>query len=282
VKQTRASIGIERITQEWKSKPQWWREVLYVVVFYALYSAVRNIHGSILSVQQAKQHAQDVVSAERSLGLFHEQQIQSWFLPHTWLIKLFDDYYGSAHFIITVGVLLWLYHMKTERYRKWRNVIFGTTFFALMGYLIYPLAPPRLLPAHYGFVDTLSKVGGLWNFNSHAVEQVSNQYAAMPSLHVAWALWCALAILPVLRHTWTRVAIILYPLLTITAVIATANHYWFDVFGGALAFGLGYALADLIDRRRRVMLDRRIRELETAQPENAGTATAANAALPAQ
>lgn len=282
MKQTRASLTVERLTNEWKGKPQWWREFVYVVAFYAIYTLVRNIHGSVLSVQQATQHAIDVVNAEQTLGIFHERQIQNFFLPHTWIIKLFDDYYGSAHFIITVGVLLWLYHVQTERYRKWRNVIFGTTFFALVGYFVYPLAPPRLLPAHYGFVDTLNTVGGLWNFKSHAVEKLSNQYAAMPSLHCAWAIWCALAILPVLRHAWSKVLITLYPAATILAVIATANHYWFDVFGGVLAFALGYALAETIDKRRRTMFHRKIRELEAAKSSGADAKSATNAAATAQ
>jgi membrane-associated phospholipid phosphatase len=253
-------MSIERIHQEWKAKPRLWHQVLLIGVFYALYTLVRNVHGSILSINQAEKHAADIVSLEQTLHVFHEKQMQDWFLPHRNIIKFFDVWYGTVHFIMTIGVLLWLYHMRTDRYRKWRNVIIGTTLFALVGYLVYPLAPPRLLPGHYGFVDTLDTVGGLWNFNSSAVAKASNQYAAMPSLHTGWSLWCAFALWPTLKHWWSKLLIAIYPCITITAIIVTANHYWADVAGGVLTLVLGFAMATAFDRRRRSSFYRRLEE----------------------
>jgi hypothetical protein len=241
----------KRLAENWRKKPQWWREFLYLAIFYGLYTAVRNINGSVLDEAVAKRHAMDIVQLERDLHIFNEHQIQSFFLDHTWAVRALDVWYGSAHFVVTVGVLFWLFHVQKQRYHKWRNVLLGTTFFALCGYLLYPLAPPRLLPESFRFVDTLQTVGGLWDFNSKTVENVSNQYAAMPSLHTGWAVWCALAIIPILKHWWTRAAIIVYPATTITAIVATANHYWADVAGGIFVFGLGYVFAVMVERWER-------------------------------
>lgn len=229
--------------------PKWWREVLYVVLFYCVYTFVRNLNGSVLSVEKAGHNAHTIVSIERALMMFHERQIQDFFIHQYWFIKFLNVYYGTAHFFVTIGVLLWLFHIQKERYRQWRNVIFATTGLALVGYVFFPLTPPRLLDPSYGFVDTLKTVGGLWNFESGAVAKASNQHAAMPSLHVGWSLWCAAAIMPVLRHAWSRVLIALYPALTITTIIVTANHYWADVFGGALIFGCGYLAALAYEKR---------------------------------
>lgn len=263
MKESRTQNGLERVEKiraEWKAKPRLWHEFVLVGVFYAVYTLARNVHGKQLSVTAADNNAQQVVSAERWLHIFNEEAIQKWLLQHEWAIKFFNIWYGTAHFILTIGILLWLYHVKTERYRKWRNVLFATTIFALIGYIVYPLTPPRLLPPSYGFVDTLDTIGGLWNFESGAVAKSSNQYAAMPSLHTAWALWCSLSLFGILKHWWARVLIVIYPCITITAIVVTANHYWMDVFGGMLVLALGYGLAELIHRRRQSAFYLRIEE----------------------
>jgi membrane-associated phospholipid phosphatase len=112
--------------------------------------------------------------------------------------------------------------------------------------------PPRLLPA-YGFVDTLKELGGLWSFDSGAVAKVSNQYAAMPSLHFAWSSWCAFVLYPALRRPWAKALMAAYPFVTLFAIVVTANHYWLDAAGGAVTlaagFVLGRALTRFLERR---------------------------------
>jgi hypothetical protein len=110
--------------------------------------------------------------------------------------------------------------------------------------------PPRLITAEFqmgGFVDTLHTVGGLWNFESGPIAKLSNQYAAMPSLHFGWSLWCCLAVWPLLRHGRARVLAVAHPAVTLLAIVATANHFWLDAALGALvagiaAWGASYAL----------------------------------------
>jgi hypothetical protein len=115
--------------------------------------------------------------------------------------------------------------------------------------------PPRLLDTmpnvNYGFVDTLAKYPTLWTFNSGAMKDISNQYAAMPSVHCAWALWCACALIPRVKHTWAKVLAGLYPTMTVAVIVITANHFFLDAVGGFAIFGIGYVGARLLTRSGR-------------------------------
>jgi hypothetical protein len=226
---------------------RWWREVLYIAAFYAIYSMIRDVRGERpVSVHQAFTNATRVIRVERWLGLFQERRIQAWFLGWHWFLRFWDAFYGSAHFVVTIALLLYLFFRQRERYRLWRNTLAFTTALALIGFAFFPLMPPRLLPASYHFVDTLKTVGGLWSFESGPVSAVSNQYAAMPSLHVAWSLWCALVAAPAIRNRWARAAVFLYPLATVFCIVVTANHYVLDAIGGAACLAAGYVLARLV------------------------------------
>ncbi len=221
----------------------WWREVLIIAVFYGLYTLVRDLRGDKpVSVDQAFTNAKRIIHLERWVGLFHEQDLQHALLSQRWLIRICDDYYGTAHFVITIGVLVLLFFRFPYQYRFWRNVLALMTGLALLGFYFFPLMPPRLLPAGYGFVDTLKVIGGLWNFTSGPVNDVSNQYAAMPSLHTAWATWCSFALASVIRPLWARVLIFLYPVFTIFAIVVTANHFFADAAAGLALLGLSLAV----------------------------------------
>ena len=137
-----------------------------------------------------------------------------------------------------------------ERYPLWRNTLAFTTGFALIGFATFPLMPPRLLPVSYGFVDTLDKFGALWSFDSGAMHKISNQYAAMPSLHCAWAMWCLLVMWPQLKSVWARALLVLYPIATVYCIIVTANHYWLARSVGSSRSGSGSGEgADEVERR---------------------------------
>ena len=227
-----------------RSRPprlRWWREVLYVLAFYSVYSFVRNKGLDTDSVGQAHHHAVQVIGLERRLGSFHEQSVQHWFLRWPDFIRFWNVYYGTAHFVVTVVALVYLFRRMSDRYPLWRNTLACTTGLALIGFAYYTLAPPRLM-AEYGFVDTLKAFGGLWSFDSGAIAKVSNQYAAMPSLHFAWSSWCAFVLYPALRRRWARVLMIAYPFVTLFAIVVTANHYWLDAAGGAATLGAGFVL----------------------------------------
>ncbi|HSS09767.1 MAG TPA: phosphatase PAP2 family protein [Acidimicrobiales bacterium] len=233
---------------------RWWQEALFVAAFYAAYTAIRDIRGSRpVSRLQAFHNAERVIRAERLFGLFQERRIQSWLLHSHFVVRFLDDFYGSAHFIVTIIALVYLFRWQPWRYPLWRNTLAFTTALALIGFAFFPLMPPRLLPESYHFVDTLKAVGGLWSFDSGPMNAVSNQYAAMPSLHFAWSSWCALVLGPAVKHRWAKVIIYAYPFVTLFCIVVTGNHYILDAVGGAailaVGFGLGWVLTKLIDAR---------------------------------
>jgi hypothetical protein len=254
---TVAPAGVTEAQTPTTSRPRhlrWWKEVLYVLAFYVVYSVIRNTQGSAsVSAHHALDNALDLIRVERALGLFHEQAIQDAVLDLGRLfIEWWNLFYGTFHFIVTAVALIYVFRRFPERYARWRNTLATTTALALIGFALYPLMPPRLLELHglhYGFVDTLERYGSLWSFDSGTMQKISNQYAAMPSLHFAWSLWCALILFPVLRRNWTKVLAALYPLLTLFAIVITANHYILDAAGGAVCLGVGYLLAGVITRR---------------------------------
>jgi hypothetical protein len=217
--------------------------VAYILAFYSVYSLIRNRGVDTDSSAEAFRHAREVIGAERLLGLYHERTVQGWFLPWRWFISFWDVYYGTAHFVVTVVALVYLFRRMSVRYPLWRNTLACTTALALVGFALYPLLPPRLLPPGYGFVDTLRVVGGLWSFDSGAVAKVSNQYAAMPSLHFAWSSWCVFVLAPAVRARWTRAVLLAYPFVTLFAIVVTANHYVLDAVGGAAVLGAGHGMA---------------------------------------
>ena len=222
---------------------RWWREVLYVLVFYGVYTLIRNNGIAGDAVDEARRHADQIIDWERALGTYHEETIQDWFLGQRWFISFWNVFYGTAHFAVTIFALVWLFRRDPGRYPLWRNTLMCATALALFGYAFYPLMPPRLMPASYGFVDTLKEVGGLWSFDSGTMQKLSNQYAAMPSLHFCWSTWCALVLYPMAAKRWVKVLVALYPVMTLFAIVVTANHFWLDAAGGALVLGIGYLVA---------------------------------------
>lgn len=227
---------------------RWWREVAYILAFYSVYSLIRNKGTAGDSVGAARRNADQIIDFERRLGSFHEESIQDWFLRWPDFVKFWNIFYGTAHFIVTVAALVYLFRRMSHRYPLWRNTLACTTGLALLGFALYPLMPPRLLPASYSFVDTLKDIGGLWSFDSGPVAKVSNQYAAMPSLHFAWSSWCAFVLYPALRRPWARALMAAYPFVTLFAIVVTANHYWLDAAGGALTLAAGFTLGRALTR----------------------------------
>jgi hypothetical protein len=226
----------------------WWGELLAAGIFYGVYTFIRNLHHG--SPAEAFRHARDLMDLQRTLGINHEQVVQAWALGWRTGIIAANYFYGSLHFIVTVGVMIYLYRKWTDDYPLWRNTLGFATGLALIGFAFFPLAPPRMFP-HLGFVDTLAHDPAFWSFNSGAVNKISNQFAAMPSVHCAWAGWCACALVPRLRHMWAKVIAVIYPITTVTVIVITANHYFLDAVGGFAVLAVGYLLARLFTRAGR-------------------------------
>ncbi len=250
----------------WAAKPlrdgyvlYWWAEILAILVFYLVYSAIRN--AGVAHADEAYKHAKEIISWQKSLGIYHEQTFNTWALHFKPLVIAANYYYGSLHFIVTIGVGIYLFRKWPNDYPLWRNTLGIATLIALIGFRFWPLMPPRLLDAkmylhlhpgiRYHFVDTLEKDPAFWTFDSGAMKNISNQFAAMPSVHCCWALWCACALVPRLKHAWAKWLAAAYPVLTVFVIVITANHYFLDAVAGFTIFGVGYVIARLVTRAGR-------------------------------
>jgi hypothetical protein len=227
----------------------WWVEIVAIVAFYMIYSAIRNANEG--GAQEAFDNARELISLQKSLGINHEEALQDWALHFRPLIIAMNYFYGSLHFVVTAGVGIFLFRRWSDDYPKWRNALAISTGLALIGFITWPLMPPRLMPESYGFVDTLAKYPTFWSFNSGAVSKISNQFAAMPSVHCVWALWCACVMVPRARRDWVKVLFVLYPISTVMAIVLTGNHYVLDAVGGFAVLGIGYVLARTFTRAGR-------------------------------
>jgi hypothetical protein len=227
----------------------WWVEVLAILGFYFVYSAIRNANEG--GTAAAFRNAQRIMTLEHHLGIFHEETLQRWALHFKPLIIASNYFYGSLHFVVTIGVGIWLFRRWSDDYPRFRNTLAITTAVALIGFITFPLMPPRLLPESYGFVDTLAKYPTLWSFNSGAASKISNQYAAMPSVHIAWATWCTLALVPRVTSRAGKVLAISYPILTVIVIVLTGNHFVIDAVGGLAILAIGWFVADKITRAGR-------------------------------
>ncbi len=225
------------------TRPPWWREIALIGICYGIYSVIRNLVPSAKT--GAVQHAWQVLHAERWLRLDTEHGVNRLFAAHDWLGDLGNYYYASLHFIMTIGVLIWLYAFHPARYAFFRWAIFGGTAAALIGFWLYPLAPPRMLP---GFVDTALALNSGGLYDSSPIASVTNQYAAMPSLHTGWSLWCAIALIAVARHWWVKALAAAYPVLTVVVILGTGNHYLLDAAGGVAVLAAGFGFAWLMTR----------------------------------
>ncbi|MFK0291062.1 phosphatase PAP2 family protein [Streptomyces sp. NPDC090442] len=220
--------------------PRLWFEILLIAVSYCVYSMIRNAVPE--QKAQALRNADWIWRAEHSLGIAVEHTVNHAVNSVTWLIVSMNYYYATLHFIMTIGVLVWLYRWHPGRYAAARLALFATTGVALIGYYFYPLAPPRLMPDG-GFVDTVIEHGTWGSMASGNLASMSNQYAAMPSMHIGWSLWCGLTIALLAKPVWARALGLLYPATTLTVIVSTANHFWLDALGGVLCLAFGYALA---------------------------------------
>ncbi|MCF3963018.1 phosphatase PAP2 family protein [Streptomyces fuscigenes] len=220
-------------------KPRIWFEILLIAAGYWIYSKIRNAVPEQRT--EALRNARWIWDAEHHLGIAVEQSVNHAVNSVTWVIVTMNYYYATLHFIITIGVLVWLFVAHPGRYAAARTVLGATTVVALLGYYLFPLAPPRLLSK--GFIDTVAVHHTWGSVSSGDLKSVSNQYAAMPSMHIGWSLWCGLTIFALAKAPWARILGMLYPVFTLSVIVSTANHFWLDAVGGVICLAFGYAVA---------------------------------------
>jgi hypothetical protein len=214
--------------------------MLLIGIGYWAYSLVRNAVPEQRS--KALENADWIWHAEQTLGLAFEYSVNHGVNAVTWLIVAMNYYYATLHFIVTIGVLSWLFRRHPGRYAAARTVLFATTVVALVGYYLYPLAPPRLMAGQH-FIDTVALHETWGSMASGNLKNMSNQYAAMPSMHIGWSLWCGLTVFALASAPWAKILGLLYPVVTLLVIVSTANHFWLDAVGGMACLAFGFAVS---------------------------------------
>jgi membrane-associated phospholipid phosphatase len=174
------------------------------------------------------------------LHSFIELDVQRWAIDNPFFIHVADWMYINSHFLVTTTFLIWLYIARNHAYYFVRNMFIIAMLFALVGYVLYPAAPPRFLP-EWGFQDTVADLVGAGASQTAGV--LYNPYAAVPSMHVAFALMIAIPAIQLVRHRWLKIVWSFYPALVTFVVIATGNHFWIDAALGALVAACAALLA---------------------------------------
>ncbi|MFF8870942.1 bifunctional glycosyltransferase 87/phosphatase PAP2 family protein [Streptomyces massasporeus] len=230
------------------TRPNLLLELLLLRVTYAAYSQVRLAAGggsNSAGRAEAEEHGRQVYDLERVLHLDIERWANHTVVGIGWLRDFLDQYYMSFHFVVPLAVLAVLYWRRPGDYRWARSALGFATLLALVGFWLYPLAPPRLMPT-LGFIDTVHGVQDFSQPDYGTLTALTNQYAAMPSLHFGWSLWCGVVIAILASRWWVKALAVLHPLLTLASIVATANHWVLDAAGGAVVivagFGLTYVL----------------------------------------
>lgn len=231
--------------------PRGWRDlvlqfVLLATVIFA-YQLTRGLAENGATAQQAIEHAKVLVRIERALGLYVEPSIQRWALGVPNLTDALSWVYLNVQTTVTLAGIFWIYFRHNERYNFVRNMFFVSFLGACVIYVLLPTAPPRLMPAEYGFVDSVEDLSGPRKF---VWDAFANPYAAVPSMHVAFALMIGGSIAHLARRKWVRAAWLAYPAAILWVVVATGNHFWLDAAAGAAVAAAGALSAYALGRLR--------------------------------
>lgn len=223
------------------------RELALLAVLYLGYTASRLLADDDLAA--AQRVAERIFEWERTLGIAVEPTLNGWTAAHAVVGVGAAYWYTVTHYAVTALVLLVVWLRRPGAYRSARTVLVASTLTALAFYLVVPVAPPRLVP---GYVDVLAQTAdwGWWGQSASAprgLGSMTNQLAAMPSMHVGWAVWVALTLSRLVPGRW-RTLVWCYPVVTTLVVVMTGNHWLLDAVAGAAVV----LLVDLAVRARRL------------------------------
>jgi PAP2 superfamily protein len=228
------------LTNRWRQLP------LELALLFSMFVAYRA--GRLLTTDQtstAFANAQDLWDVERWLRLPRETGVQDWFLQSAHAIELANTYYAVVHFPATVAFLVWMFLRRPAHYLWVRRAIVLLTATGLFVHVLFPLAPPRMRP-DLGFIDTAATYGPDV-YGPPEGGSIANQFAAMPSLHIGWAVLIAVGLIVSTRSRW-RWLWLAHPIVTVLVVVGTANHWWLDGVVALVLLAATIGLASLVDR----------------------------------
>jgi membrane-associated phospholipid phosphatase len=224
--------------------------VRQVALFALAYWAYRFVRGAVDGrAATAFDNGRDLISLERALNAFVEPAVQAWASGQEWLIDGASWMYVNSHFSITLGALAYMYLFHNSSFYFVRNMFMVAMGLALIGYVAFPTAPPRFFP-EWGFTDSVSDFTGIPQ-DSVAVNALFNPFAAVPSMHVAFALMLGWPLARLVKRRPLKVLWFLYPFVVTFVVVVTGNHFWMDAFLGAVTAGVSAYVASSVLARAR-------------------------------
>jgi len=225
------------------ARTRWWVELLVIGWLLFVYDAINNL--APLRLSTALGNGRGILHVEQALRIDPELSLDRWLASHHTLAAILANYYDNAHFVVTLGLLGYLWFSRADLYRPLRNSLVLVNVIGFVVFWRFPVAPPRMLD---GFSDVVASTHAFGSWHTGALASQANQLAAMPSLHMAWAGWCGLALWRISERRRVRALALLYPCLTALAVLATGNHFVLDIVGGLLALALAVWLVGSPDR----------------------------------
>jgi membrane-associated phospholipid phosphatase len=220
-----------------------------IILFCGAYWLYRLVRGQVYDQSAAAfENARDIVDAERALGLFIEPAIQSWAIGTGWVEQVCAWMYINTHFVVTTCALAFIYLFRNAHFYWIRNMFMVAMALALVGYVAFPTAPPRLLP-ELGFADSVAHFTGVTSGES--VNALFNPYAAVPSMHVAFALMLGIPLVRICRRRWAKALWSVYPAVVTLSVVVTANHWVLDAVAGAAVAAVSAVAAQTLLARAR-------------------------------
>jgi hypothetical protein len=243
-----------QLSRVWRLSGRWlpngWLDAIrQLALFAGAYYAYRLVRGfADGQAGLAFENARQLVDAERALGLFFEPGLQAWAEGQEWLLTFSSWMYVNSHFVITTTFLIWLYIARNQAFYFVRNMFMVAMGLALVGYLAYPTAPPRFMP-EWGFSDSVAAFVG--ENAEQSADVLYNPFAAVPSMHVAFALMIAIPAIMLVKHRALKLLWAVYPLVVTFVVMVTANHFWLDAaLGAVVAAASAYAASAAFARAR--------------------------------
>lgn len=225
------------------ARTRWWVELLVIGWLLFVYDAINNF--APLRLSTALGNGRGILHVERVLHVDPELALDRWLASHHTLAAILANYYDNAHFVVTLGLLGYLWFSRADLYRPLRNSLVLVNVIGFIVFWLFPVAPPRMLD---GFTDVVASTHAFGSWHTGPLASQANQLAAMPSLHMAWAAWCGLALWRISERRWVRALALLYPCMTALAVLATGNHFVLDIVGGMLALALAVWLVGSPER----------------------------------
>ncbi|CAM3131715.1 phosphatase PAP2 family protein [Saccharomonospora xinjiangensis] len=221
--------------------PRWWAEILLGLALFGVYALLGGLplpgHE-----RRAVTNGENILALEAVFHTDFERAVNHWLADQGWLMVVANYEYAFSYLAVTLVTLVWLYRRRPVAYVWSRNAFVVLNLVAIVCFWLYPVTPPRLLP-DAEFLDTV-RLGGTWGSWGSPMVEGANQLAAMPSLHIGWALWASLALARGAAPRWAQTASAAHVLMTFAVIVATGNHYWLDALGGVAVVWLGALTAD--------------------------------------